>query len=267
MQRSSRIERDRRYWGLIVSLAKREISARYKGSVFGNLWSVLTPALMLAVYTFAFAEVLGMRWPQAGQTKGEFALVLFSGILFFNLFSETITRAPAAVLGNPGFVSKVVFPLEILCLVNLIAALFNFGVTLALLLFVLLVAGKPLGPEVLGLIIILVPFCAMTLGVAWALAAVGVYVRDLPQIVTLGMAALMFLAPVFYPLSLVPAKYQWLMLANPLTLPIELGRGILIFGGTAGFSDVAVYSLCAFACAVAGLLVFQRLSRGFADVI
>ncbi|MBT2339001.1 MULTISPECIES: ABC transporter permease [Pseudomonas] len=252
---------------LIRVLIRREVIGRYQGSVLGIVWSFFTPALMLVVYTFVFSVVFKARWAGGGDSKSEFALVLFAGLLVFNLFSECVNRAPGLVLANTNYVKKIVFPLEILPLVSLGAALFHTTVSLlAWLVFYVILFGVP--PATLFLLpLVLFPLVLLTLGISWFLASLSVYLRDIGQLTGIITTALLFLSPIFYPLSTLPPGYQVALQANPLTLPVELARDMLFWGRMPHWSNLATYSAVSMLIAWSGFAWFQRTRKGFADVI
>ncbi|MDG4908805.1 ABC transporter permease [Mesorhizobium sp. WSM4898] len=254
---------------VIVNLTRREVAGRYRGSMLGILWSLLTPLLMLAVYTFMFGTVLRMRWAGGGdaQPTAEFALILFVGLIFFQTFSEMLTRAPTLILANVSFVKKVVFPLEILPVVALAAALFHMLVSfLVMLIFLLLSRGSiPLTAPLLPIVV--APFMLLLIGLSWFFAAAGVYFRDISQVLNPIVSALMFLSPIFVPAEALPSAVRpWLTL-NPISIPVEQARQVLIFDQIPNWSALAVYTIAAAIIAGLGFLFFQATRKGFADVL
>ncbi|BBP58654.1 ABC transporter permease [Pseudomonas sp. St316] len=252
---------------LIYVLIRREVIGRYKGSMLGILWSFFTPVFMLVVYTFVFSVVFKARWSGGGESKSEFALVLFAGLLVFNLFSECVNRAPGLVLANTNYVKKIVFPLETLPLVSLGAALFHMGVSvLAWLVFYIVLFGTPPVTALL-LPVVLFPLVLLTLGISWFLASISVYLRDIGQFIGIIITAMLFLSPIFYPLSTLPQSYQVALQANPLTLPVEMVRDVMFWGKAPQWEHLAAYSAISVLIACAGFAWFQRTRKGFADVI
>ena len=254
---------------LIYALSKREVVGRYRGSYFGILWSFINPLLMLIVYTFVFSMIFKARWSSQSDSKTEFALVLFEGLLIFNLFSECITKSPNLILSNTNYVKKVVFPLEILPWVNLYSALFH-GL-ISLLVWVLaycLFVGIP-HLTVLYMPLIALPFCLMVMGFSWVLASLGVYLRDTGQFIGIAVTALMFLSPVFYPITSLPEQYRSWMYLNPLTIPVQLTRDSLFWGWQSDLNleKLLIYSLVALGAAYVGFFWFQKTRKGFADVL
>lgn len=252
---------------LIRALVKREVLGRYRGSALGILWSFFNPVFMLAVYTFVFSVVFKARWSAGSDSKTEFALVLFAGLLIFNLFSECISRAPGLILANVNYVKKVVFPLEILPWVSLGSALFHtlisFGVWL---LFYFVFFGFP-KTTILLFPVVLTPLILLILGLSWLLAALGVFLRDVGQIISMVVTVLMFLSPIFYPVSALPEKYQILLHINPLTLVIEQARDVLIWGKLFEPIVFIVYTIFSGFIAWVGFACFQKTRKGFADVL
>ncbi|MBK6279839.1 MAG: ABC transporter permease [Gammaproteobacteria bacterium] len=186
---------------LLLQLSRREIQQRFRGSWLGVGWTVLTPLAMLLVYTFVFRTVLGARWPGAPDSDTEFALRVFSGLLVFSLFSDVVARAPNLVVEQPNLVKKVIFPLEILSWVSTICAVFNACVSMLVLVAAAALAHGGVSCHILALPLVLAALVPMLLGWSWLLASLGVYVRDLSHVVGLILTPLLFLSPVFYPLS------------------------------------------------------------------
>ncbi|MEB0047242.1 MULTISPECIES: ABC transporter permease [unclassified Pseudomonas] len=251
---------------LLTAATKREVVGRYRGSFFGILWSFFNPLLMLAVYTFVFSVVFKARWG-GSESKTEFALVLFAGMIVFNLFSECINRAPNLILGNPNYVKKVIFPLEILPWIGLGAAFFHFLISLGVWLLAYIVFFGVPHLTVLYLPLILLPFMFFIMGISWALASLGVYLRDVGQFIGILTTILMFLSPIFYPVSALPEAYRGLLYMNPLTPVIEQTRAVLFFGQTPDFAMLGVYLIATSLIAWLGFFWFQKTRKGFADVI
>lgn len=252
---------------LLRALVKREVIGRYQGSVMGILWSFFNPVFLLAVYTFVFSVVFKARWNVGSDSKTEFALVLFAGLLVFNLFSECLNRAPGLILGNANYVKRVVFPLEILPFVSMGASLFHMLISLLVwFVFYLIFFGVPHLTALLFPIVML-PLVAFTLGISWILSSLGVYLRDMVQLIGMVTTTLMFLSPVFFPVSALPVEYQGWLEMNPLTPAIEQVRGVLIWGTLPPLRVFAVQGLVSMIVAWIGFAWFQKTREGFADVV
>lgn len=252
---------------LILAMARREILGRYRGSLFGLFWTLLNPLVMLTVYTFVFSVVFKARWGGGSGSKAEFALVLFAGLMIFNLFAECINRAPTLILANVNYVKKVVFPLEILPIISLGTALFHMLVSFCvwLVFYGIFFGWPPL--TALWVPIVIFPLLMLVMGGSWIFASLGVYIRDTAQIVGVATTMLMFLSPIFYPLSALPESYQPLLLLNPLTPVIEMVRDCLIWNKSPSLAPLAIYyTLTAFVCWI-GFVWFQKTRKGFADVL
>ena len=252
---------------LIFNLAKREVVGRYRGSALGLLWSFFNPVLMLAVYTFVFSVVFKARWAGGSDSKTEFALILFSGLLIFNLFSECINRAPGLILSNSNYVKKVIFPLEVLPIVALGSATFHFLVSLLVwLLFYLTFFGAP--PATIMLLpVILIPFVLIILGLSWLLASLGVYLRDVSQVIGMVTTVLMFLSPIFYPIAALPEQYRPYMQISPLTFIVEQARDVMMWGKAMDWAGWGIWMGVSLFIAWLGFAWFQKTRKGFADVL
>lgn len=254
--------------GLIRNLVHREVVGRYKGSMLGIVWSFITPVFMLAVYTFVFSVVFQARWGGGGAgSNTEFALLLFAGLLVFNLFAECINRAPGLVLANVNYVKKVVFPLEVLTWVSMGSALFHFAISFGVwLVAYALLIGLPHWTMILAPLVV-APFVLFVMGLSWALASLGVYLRDVGQIIGLVVQVLMFMSPIFYPASALPEQFQTVIFLNPLTLPIELLRGVMYWGDLPNLQLWLLATLVSAIVALLGFAWFQKTRKGFADVL
>jgi lipopolysaccharide transport system permease protein len=252
---------------LLLRLVQRDLSSRYRGSWVGMFWSVLLPCVMLAIYVFVFGYIFvparGVGTPGRGT---DFALSLFAGLLLHGLLAECLSRGPAAVLSQPSYVKKVVFPIELLPMTVVGTATVQFLIGSGILL-VALSLSQGLPEIALLWPLAWLPLVALAAGVAFALAALTVYLRDLAQITGFVSTVLMFLSPVFYPLSSVPERWRTLLLLNPLTIPIETTRALLIDGRWPGSFLWGWHAMACLVILYAGWWVFQRSRRGFADVI
>ena len=253
---------------LIFQMTRREVIGRYKGSVMGLLWSFLNPVFMLAVYTFVFSVVFKARWGVDGnESKTQFAIILFVGMIVHSLFAEVLNRSPSLILTNANYVKKVIFPLEILPVISMGAALFHSLVSLVVLLIAFVIFNSHLHWTVIFTPLVLLPLVILTMGFAWVLASLGVFIRDVSQTIGLVTTVMMFLSPVFFPATSMPAAYRPLIMANPITFIIEQSREVLIWGHPPNWIGLGIYTLAATAVAWSGYAWFQKTRKGFADVL
>ncbi|WP_341522514.1 ABC transporter permease [Pseudomonas sp. G.S.17] len=252
---------------LVRALIKREIQGRYRGSLIGVFWSFLNPLLMLAVYTFVFSVVFNARWDTTSDSKTEFALILFAGLIIFNVFAECINRAPGLILNNQNYVKKVVFPLEVLPWVTLGAGLFHGAVSLSVWLLAYMVFFGTPHITILYLPIVILPLVLFIMGLSWILASLGVYLRDVAQFVGITTTTLMFISPIFYPATALPEEYRALIYMNPLTIVIEQARDVLFRGSPPDVIMSSAYFTAAIITAWLGFILFQKTRKGFADVL
>ena len=254
---------------LIAQMTKREVVSRYKGSAIGLAWSFFNPVFMLVVYTFVFSEVFKSRWGGIGgdDSKTQFAVVLFVGMIILSLFSEVINRAPGLILSNVNYVKKVVFPIEILPVIAMGAALFHSLISLSVLLGALVLFNGYLHWTAVFVPLVMLPLVILTTGLSWMLASLGVFLRDVGQTIGIVTTVLMFLSPVFYPVTAVPERFRPFIMANPLTFIIEQAREVLIWGHFPNWIGLGAYTLAATVVTWAGYAWFQKTRKGFADVL
>lgn len=252
---------------LISQMARREVSGRYRGSVMGFFWTLLNPLLMLVIYTFIFGYVFKMRWGDMDLGDGTFALTLFCGLIVHGMFAECINRAPGLITGNVNYVKKVVFPIEILPWVTLYAAFFHALMSLLVLITINLLINGSISPTILWLPVVFLPYVLFLMGCLWMFSALGVFLSDIQQLMGVLTTALLFLSPVFYPISALPDPLQGWIYLNPLTLIMEQTRNIVLWGNHPDFETLALYGLVSLVIAIIGFAWFQKSRRGFADVL
>ena len=255
---------------LIWRLTVRDVLSRYRGSLVGLGWSFFNPLLMLCVYTFVFSVIFQSRWLAHGvvqESKAEFAVVVFAGMIIHGFFAECLSRAPGLILANVNYVKKVVFPLEILPLVAVGSALFHATISLFVLLLAQLTITHTASWTSLLSPVIFFPLILGTTGVTWIFASLGVYVRDLGQTIGILIAVLLFFSPVFYPITALPLQYRFLLLLNPLTFIIEQARNVLIWNQQPDWAGWSIYCCLSLLVAWLGFWWFQRTRMGFADVV
>lgn len=251
---------------LIRSLARRELVARYKGSVLGLLWAIVTPVVMIAIFTFIFAGVFNARFGTS-SSPWDYAIYLFCGLLPWNMFQETLVLSSSTIVAHANLVKRVVFPLETLPIAQALAGLGNqlFG-TLALMAAIILIRHE-LHLTILWLPVVIIPQLIATLGAAWLIASLGVFLRDIAQGISLLLMAWMYLTPILYPETLVPARYRFYVDLNPFTALVRSYRRILIEGTQPDWPGLAYFTAFALVCFVFGYWWFAKSRKNFADVI
>jgi len=256
-----------RHRHLIARLARREIAARYRGSLLGPVWAVAMPLCMVGVYAFAFATVFQSRIAPPNGRDVPFVLLLFIGLLLFQLFAEVVQASPGIVRANPAYVKQVIFPLEILPIISFVVALFNTSLTmLVLLVFHLFMIGLP-SPGGLWIPLIALPLAFLAIGLGWMFAALGPFLRDMTQVAALLCTALMFLSPIFYSLESVPARLRWIIALNPLTTVVVQSRDALFAGQVPEWGPLGLCLGASLAVFVGGFWIFRSARPAFADVM
>jgi len=253
---------------LIRQFILREVQQRYRGSYLGILWAMITPLLRLVIYTFVFSVIFKARWRGSEpESFMDFALILFSGLIAFSMFSECATRAPRLIIGNRNYVKKVVFPLEILPVSAVGSAFIHSLISLGIVVAGLLISSGRLHWTLLYLPLVYLPLVAFALGVSWLLASLGVFVRDIGNFVGVAVQLLFFLTPIFYPISAVPAAVRPLWRLNPLGTIIENFRQVVIWGLPPDWLWLGVATLFSGLVMLGGYMWFMKIKRAFADVI
>jgi lipopolysaccharide transport system permease protein len=256
-----------RHHALIHTLVTRDIDARVRGTVLGKIWIVVSPLFMLAIYTLVFGVILGSRWQDRTDEAFLFPLIYFSGLILFNFFFESISRATNLMRENETFIKKIVFPTEVFCFAAVGSSLFRFAIGfLILTVFYLAIRGVP-PAAALAYPLLLLGLGLFTIGLSLALAGLGVFLRDLAHLMQPLSMLLIFLSPLFYPLERVPEGLRAAVMINPLTYPLEATRNALFFGEWPSLMGVSIYLTLGWITAALGYALFMRLSAGFADVL
>lgn len=253
---------------LIWQFIWREVLGRYRGSYLGILWSLFNPLLMLSVYTFVFSIIFKAKWGVSiTESKAEFALTMFCGIIAFNIFSECIMHAPRVVINNPNFVKKVVFPLEILPIITLGSALIHSLISLVILVVGIIFFMGTVSWTIIYVPLILVPLSLITLGISWFLASLGVFIRDIGYAIGVVIQILFYVTPVFYPINAVPKAFQGIMRLNPLSVIVEDFRRAIMWGMQPDWPWFTVVTILSIIIAFSGYTWFIKCKKVFADVI
>lgn len=253
--------------GLVWALARKEFQSKYRGSLFGPTWVLMLPLLMLGIYAFVFTVIFTARWPVPTESRTTIVTAIFSGLLVYTFFSECVLRAPSLLTSNAVYIKKVVFPIEILPIAAVLSTFGNFAVAIVGLLIFIVAVEHRFPIEIIALPLVLAPFVLATLAAVVLLSCIGLFFRDLGQIVSVISTALLFLSPVFYPLEMVPAQLRWAMYLNPLTLIVEQMRALVLSFGWPSLLPLAAYTVIALLCVQGSYWVFAKARRGFSDVV
>ena len=247
----------------------RAIEERYRGSILGLACSLLTPLMMLFVYTFIFSTVFQSRWPGTADdgNKLQFAILLFSGLSLYSFMSEVLLQSSNIIINHTNYVKKVVFPISILPVITTMSALFNLIISLIILVIFQALSEHAIPLTALYLPLIILPLVLCLLGLSMFIASLGTYLRDINQIITPMVTALLFLGPILYPMSALPAVAQKYMYLNPLSFPVEQIRDIVIWGKSPNWSGQIIYLVISILILIAGNTWFNKTKKGFADVL
>ena len=258
----------RRNRGLVGNLVRREVAARYRGSWLGFFWPILQPLLLLGVYTFIFSLVFGARWPGIYESDlAGYAIVVFSGLVTFNIFAESVRGCPKLIISNRAFVQRVVFPLEVLPAVQVGAALVHASIGFAVTLVFLVASGAPVYSTVFVVPFVWLGFAAFSLGVCYLVATIAVFVRDLEPLIAIGITALFFGSAIFYPLERLPDGVEVWIRFLPTAAAVDLSRRLLLLGEMPGQQDLLVPAAISFATLLFGYVCFMRAKGRFADAL
>lgn len=254
---------------LIWQLVRREIASRYRGSALGLLWAIVAPMLMLAIYTVVFGFIFEGRFAEgsARTARLDFCLALFCGLNFFSFFADSVSVSPRIILANPNYVTKVIFPLEILPMVQVLAAGFQFLLANVPLIVAILVVHQAIGWTALNALILWLQLAMLTLGICWALASLGVFLRDIASLVPPMLQALFFASAIFYPVEQVPPSLRWVIDLNPLAHVVESARKAVVFDMAPNPMLMLALMLLSILVAMTGYAFFMRTKPSFADVL
>ncbi len=253
--------------GLIYQMTKREVIGRYRGSMLGIAWSFFNPLIMLAVYTVVFSVVFNAKWGVGSNSKTEFALVLFIGMIVHSVLAESMNNSPTLMLRNVSYIKKVVFPLEVLPWVVMGSILFHTFISLVVWGLFYVVVNQTVQWTIVFLPLVFIPLILFSLGVSWMIASLGVYIRDIGQMTSVLTTILLFLSPIFYPASRLPEPYQTIIYLNPLTFVIEQSRDVLMWGHMPNWSGLIIAFSVSVITMWLGFIWFQKTRKGFADVV
>jgi lipopolysaccharide transport system permease protein len=251
---------------LIWSLAKRELLSRYKGSVLGIFWAVVTPVVMIAIFTFIFAGIFGARFGNS-NSHWTYALYLFCGLIPWNMFQDTLQQSSTTIVNHSNLVKRVIFPLETLPVAQAFSAVGNqLFASIALLLAVVVIEHR-LALTFLWLPVLLIPQLLIAIGGGWLLASLGVFLRDIVQGVSLVLTAWLYLTPIIYPESIVPPRFSRVIQLNPFTALVRNYRRIFLENQNPDWAGLGYFTIIALLVFFCGYWWFARTRKNFADVI
>ena len=251
---------------LVKSLVRRDLSNRYKGSMMGLLWAILTPAVQLVIFTLIFAGILKARFPHQRSELG-FAVYLFCGMLPWLAFSEAVQRATTSLTENVNLVKRVVFPIEALPVDLVFSALVQQLIGTGILLIAALLLEHALNLTTLLLPLLLLPQILLTLGLSWLVASLGAFLRDTSQFTQLFLMVWLYLTPIYYPEEMIPPRFHWISQLNPMAPLIRSYRRILLEGQWPDWQGLAFTLMFALVCFVLGYWWFERTKKAFADIL
>lgn len=255
------------HFSLASELSKRDVLGRYRGASFGLLWSLISPFLMLMVYSFAFGTVVRGRWPQIEAGHTQFSIILFVGLIVHGFFAECLNKSVHLIVSNPNFVKRVIFPLELLPWPMVFSALFHTFMNLLVFLVMRLVMDGHIAWTTFLFPIVMLPLVVLTLGISWFMAAAGVFLRDLGQITGVLAMAMLFLSSAMMPVDSVPLEYRWIFQINPLTFIIDQARNVLLWDRFPDWIGLGYYQLGALVVFYLGYAWFTSTRKAFADVL
>ena len=249
---------------LLGQLILRDVLLRYRGAMFGVLWIFLSPLLLLAIFAFVFGQIFEARWPE--QPKGPpFWILLYSGLIVFNIFGEAVSRSPTAVRAYPSYVKKIIFPVHLLPMVPLGAGLIHAAFNLVILIFVLVWTGN-FSAGIFLFPLLILPVLLLSMGLSWFLSAWGVFIKDMSQIVPLLVQMTFFLSPILYPVSVVPTSLRPLYDYNPIGAVIGAFRSAIL-GHSISWGAWLITFIAGVVTAYVGYAFFQRARDEFADAL
>lgn len=252
---------------LLYHLTRRDITGKFKGSYAGFVWSFINPLLLLVVYTFVFSVIMKAKWGLQNEGNLDFAIVLFAGLIVFNMYAEATNRAASIIYDNKNYVKKVVFPLNILPVIIVNSSFFNGLISYIILLVALLLFKESISYQCIIAIVLMIPLYLMTLGVTYFVSAVSVFVRDVGQVISIFNMAFMFLSPIFFPMERMPKNFQFIASFNPIAYIVTQVRDTLIFGRSFNWDGYFIATLSSLVIFIIGFWVFSSLKKDFADVI
>ena len=269
-----RLPVDAAHWAqlaLLKTLVQRHLSARYKGSILGNLWPLMHQIALLLIYTYVFSIVLGVKLNLNGSPTDNsftFGLWLFAGLIPWLAFNNGLMQASTAVISQPNLVKKVVFPLSLLPLVPVLASFLESTLGMMVLIVFVAIFHQALHPTLLLLPLVWLPQLLLTAGLGFGAAGLTVFIRDIPQTLTVALNLWFYATPLIYPVTMIPQPLQsWIFWLNPLAAIGEMYRDVILIGDVTHWGEWAVATLIAAGVFISGSWCYHKLKLAFADVL
>ncbi|OBZ07845.1 hypothetical protein A8L34_24750 [Bacillus sp. FJAT-27264] len=254
---------------LLVELTKRDFQQRYKGSVLGVIWAMLSPLLMLGVYSFIFVSVFKSKWGDSSIQDGNmlYTMMIFAGLIPFQIFSESVNRSVNVLSQSSNYIKKVVIPIEIIPFSIVFSTIINSFFSVALLVIGKIMFLSTPNWTFIFIPLILIPIMILSLGASLIVAALGIYLRDLVYVVGLLVNILFYMSPIFYSAEAIPERFRFFIHLNPIAPIITQFRNVFINGQLFSVSSYITSLLVSIIVFLLGLSIFNYLRKGFADVI
>ncbi|MGB5962234.1 MAG: ABC transporter permease [Coleofasciculaceae cyanobacterium] len=255
---------------LLRTLVRRDLEARYKGSILGNLWPLLNQLSQLLIYTYVFSIVLNVKLTLKGLPPNNltFGLWLFAGLLPWIAFTGGLIQATGSVLAQPNLVKKVVFPLALLPLVPILSTFIESAFGMMALIILVAFSSQTLHPTLALLPLVWIPQLLLTAGLGYFLAGLTVFLRDIPQTLGVVLNLWFYMTPIVYPASVIPQEFrEWVFWLNPLATISEIYRDLFLVGEIKHWGEWGVASLISLVIFFLGIGLYRRLKPAFADVL
>ena len=255
---------------LLRALVRRDLEARYKGSVLGNLWPLLNQLSQLLIYTYVFSIILDVKLSLEGLPENDatFGLWLFAGLLPWIAFTGGLTQSASSVLTQPNLVKKVVFPLALLPLVPILSTFIESAFGLMALIVLVAVSSQTLHTTLALLPLVWIPQLLLTAGFGYLAAGFTVFLRDIPQTLGVVLNFWFYLTPIVYPAAIIPEEFrEWVFWLNPIAAIAEVYRDLVLIGEIRHWGEWGLASVISLVVFWIGVSCYQRLRSAFADVL
>jgi lipopolysaccharide transport system permease protein len=252
---------------LFRAILTRELQVRFRGSVFGWAWAILSPLVMLSIYTLVFAGALKVGGSHSDGGRFDYAFSIFVGLVVFSFFSEIAYRAPLLLAEHKHIIRRSIFPPQILAWIAVARGGVYMLIALGVLLAGQLLINQSIHWSWLALPFILLPLCLSLLGIVWILSTIGALTSDLNHLIISIIPVAMFATPVFYEAGNVPEAWRWVLYLNPLTSIIEMMRTVILRGEWPDMLTYAASLVAALVLFYAGRTLFMRKKTILVDII